>query len=125
MVDGRALAETTPGPLIMVVAFVGFVGGWAGQLFDPASFLAGYHARGDAVHVSASFVHLCRWALVESAWAAGNLLHRFPRLPRRWSASSLWPCFAYHVLWPGGFGAPSIDLLLDGAAYRRALPIRR
>lgn len=28
MVDGLALGETTPGPLIMVVSFVGFVGGW-------------------------------------------------------------------------------------------------
>jgi chromate transporter len=28
MVDGLALAETTPGPLIMVVQFVGFLGGW-------------------------------------------------------------------------------------------------
>lgn len=28
MMDGLALGETTPGPLIMVVAFVGFVGGW-------------------------------------------------------------------------------------------------
>ncbi len=34
MVDGLALGETTPGPLIMVVAFVGFMGGWqeAGSL---------------------------------------------------------------------------------------------
>jgi len=29
MIDGLALGETTPGPLIMVVAFVGFVGGWS------------------------------------------------------------------------------------------------
>ncbi|MFM2172234.1 MAG: hypothetical protein RLZZ54_161 [Cyanobacteriota bacterium] len=28
MLDGLALGETTPGPLIMVVAFVGFMGGW-------------------------------------------------------------------------------------------------
>lgn len=28
MMDGLALGETTPGPLIMVVSFVGFVGGW-------------------------------------------------------------------------------------------------
>jgi len=28
MVDGLALGETTPGPLIMVVAYVGFMGGW-------------------------------------------------------------------------------------------------
>ena len=32
MIDGLALGETTPGPLIMIVAFVGFVGGWSGQL---------------------------------------------------------------------------------------------
>ena len=31
MVDGLALGETTPGPLIMVVAFVGFMGGWNGS----------------------------------------------------------------------------------------------
>lgn len=29
MMDGLVLGETTPGPLIMVVAFVGFVGGWS------------------------------------------------------------------------------------------------
>jgi chromate transporter len=28
MIDGLALGETTPGPLIMIVSFVGFVGGW-------------------------------------------------------------------------------------------------
>lgn len=28
MIDGLGLAETTPGPLIMVVAFVGYVGAW-------------------------------------------------------------------------------------------------
>ena len=29
MMDGLALGESTPGPLIIVVAFVGFVGGWS------------------------------------------------------------------------------------------------
>lgn len=33
MIDGLALGETTPGPLIMIVAFVGFVGGWTKALF--------------------------------------------------------------------------------------------
>ena len=33
MIDGLALGETTPGPLIMVVAFVGFVGGYINELF--------------------------------------------------------------------------------------------
>jgi chromate transporter len=32
MVDGLALGETTPGPLIMVLQFVGFVGGWQAGL---------------------------------------------------------------------------------------------
>ena len=42
MIDGLALGETTPGPLIMVVAFVGFVGGYLKALFGPeALFLAG------------------------------------------------------------------------------------
>ena len=42
MIDGLALGETTPGPLIMVVAFVGFVGGWTKMVFGPESLaLAG------------------------------------------------------------------------------------
>jgi len=42
MIDGLALGETTPGPLIMVVAFVGFVGAWTKAAFGPeALVLAG------------------------------------------------------------------------------------
>jgi chromate transporter len=40
MIDGLALGETTPGPLIMVVAFIGFVGGWTKALLGPASLVA-------------------------------------------------------------------------------------
>jgi chromate transporter len=42
MMDGLALGETTPGPLIMVVAFVGFVGAY-GQALNGAqpAWLAG------------------------------------------------------------------------------------
>ncbi|MEO5349882.1 MAG: chromate efflux transporter [Magnetococcus sp. YQC-3] len=43
MIDGLALGETTPGPLIMVVAFVGFVGGWSREIFGPEMLsLAGF-----------------------------------------------------------------------------------
>ncbi|AEF54635.1 chromate efflux transporter [Marinomonas posidonica] len=35
MIDGLALGETTPGPLIMVVSFVGFVGAWTKEVFGP------------------------------------------------------------------------------------------
>ncbi len=38
MMDGLALGETTPGPLIMIVAFVGFVAGWN---VNPAMAVAG------------------------------------------------------------------------------------
>ncbi len=42
MIDGLALGETTPGPLIMIVAFVGFVGGWTHALLGPQALpLAG------------------------------------------------------------------------------------
>lgn len=46
MMDGLALGETTPGPLIMVVSFVAFVGGWARALFGPEALpLAGRRRR--------------------------------------------------------------------------------
>jgi chromate transporter len=60
MIDGLALGETTPGPLIMVVAFVGFprrldeTGAGAGQPVPGRG--AGGHG-GDLVHLPA-FVHL-------------------------------------------------------------------
>ena len=41
MIDGLALGETTPGPLIMVVAFVGFLGGWTKQVLGPDALMAG------------------------------------------------------------------------------------
>ena len=41
MMDGLALGESTPGPLIMVVAFVGFVGGWVKQVAGPEALFLG------------------------------------------------------------------------------------
>lgn len=41
MIDGLALGETTPGPLIMVVTFVGFVGGWAKAVLGPEHLFLG------------------------------------------------------------------------------------
>ncbi|WP_137009459.1 chromate efflux transporter [Aquitalea aquatilis] len=43
MMDGLALGESTPGPLIMVVTFVGFVGGYQ-HVSDCAPWLAGIMA---------------------------------------------------------------------------------
>ncbi|RYF39583.1 MAG: chromate transporter, partial [Comamonadaceae bacterium] len=41
MIDGLALGETTPGPLIMVVAFVAFVGGWTREVLGPDALFQG------------------------------------------------------------------------------------
>ena len=41
MMDGLALGETTPGPLIMIVAFIGFVGAWGQAVFGEQLLLAG------------------------------------------------------------------------------------
>jgi chromate transporter len=41
MMDGLALGETTPGPLIMVVAFVAFLGGWSKQVLGPEALFLG------------------------------------------------------------------------------------
>lgn len=40
MIDGLALGESTPGPLIMVVTFVGFIGGFGGEFVAGLSPLA-------------------------------------------------------------------------------------
>ncbi|MCS5958160.1 chromate transporter [Klebsiella variicola subsp. variicola] len=41
MMDGLALGESTPGPLIMVVTFVGFVGGYTKAVLGVDDVLLG------------------------------------------------------------------------------------
>ncbi len=41
MIDGLALGETTPGPLVMVNAFVGFVAGWNEQVLGAGRLVSG------------------------------------------------------------------------------------
>ena len=53
MLDGLALGETTPGPLIMIVAFVGFVAAWSKMLFGTS--LVGFALAGCAGAVVATF----------------------------------------------------------------------
>ena len=37
MIDGLALGESTPGPLIMIVTYVGFIVGWYNDIFNFSS----------------------------------------------------------------------------------------
>jgi chromate transporter len=116
MIDGLALGETTPGPLIMVVAFVGFVGGWAKSVFGPESlFLAG--ALGATVATFFTFLPsflfiLIGGPLIESTH--GDLKFTAPLTGVTAAVVgvivNLALFFAYHILWPGGFHA-GIDWL--------------
>ena len=116
MIDGLALGETTPGPLIMIVAFVGFVGGWGKALFGPdALFLSGAAAATVATFFTflPSFVFiLVGGPIVESTH--GDLKFTAPLTGVTAAVVgvivSLALFFAEHVFWPGGFGA-SIDWL--------------
>ena len=68
MMVGLALAETTPGPLIIVLEFVGFVGGW--QHPDLASPLASA-LLGAAVTVWATFLPSFLFVLPVAPWIEG------------------------------------------------------
>ncbi|MDD3352630.1 chromate efflux transporter [Zoogloea sp.] len=122
MIDGLALGETTPGPLIMVVSFVGFVGGYGQALLGPDHLLlAGVAA---AVLVT-WFTFLPSFLFI---LAGGPLIERthgdlkFTAPLTAITAAvvgvilNLALFFAYHVLWPQGFGGH-----FDGGAALIAL----
>jgi len=106
MIDGLALGETTPGPLIMVVAFVGFVGGWTKEIFGPESLvLAG--AAGATVATIFTFLPSFLFILV-GAPAVEATRHdiKFTAPLTGITAAvvgvviNLAVFFAWHVLWP-------------------------
>jgi chromate transporter len=109
MIDGLALGETTPGPLIMVVTFVGYVGGWthaAAQSLSPA--IAGLLGGLCATYFTflPSFIMIFGGApLVEAT--RGNLKFTAPLTAITAAVVgvilNLAMFFAYHVFWPQGF----------------------
>jgi chromate transporter len=110
MIDGLALGETTPGPLIMVVAFVGFVGGWLKQVFGPeALFLGG----AVAATVVTFFTFLPSFVFILAGGPLVEATHGKLGFTAPLSAITaavvgvilnLAMFFGYHVLWPQGFG---------------------
>ena len=109
MIDGLALGETTPGPLIMVVAFVGFVGGWLKQVLGPeALFLGGALAA----TVVTFFTFLPSFVFILAGGPLVEATHGKLGFTAPLSAITaavvgvilnLALFFAYHVLWPQGF----------------------
>ena len=108
MIDGLALGETTPGPLIMVVAFVGFVAAWVKEVFGPdALFLGGAAGATIATYFTflPSFIFiLLGGPIVETTH--GQLKFTSPLTGITAAVVgvilNLAVFFAYHVLWPHG-----------------------
>ncbi|MBU6271317.1 MAG: chromate efflux transporter [Betaproteobacteria bacterium] len=116
MIDGLALGETTPGPLIMVVAFVGFVGGWLKQVLGPEALFLGAAL---AAMVVTFFTFLPSFVFILAGGPVVESTHGKLGFTAPLSAITaavvgvilnLAMFFAYHVFWPQGFGG-RFDLL--------------
>ncbi len=109
MIDGLALGETTPGPLIMVVAFVGFVGAYVNALFGPDHvFLAG----AVAATLVTWFTFLPSFLFILAGGPLVESTHNDLKFTAPLTAITaavvgaiinLTLFFGYHVLWPSGF----------------------
>ncbi|MGY2261083.1 chromate efflux transporter [Pseudomonas sp. SDO55104_S430] len=109
MIDGLALGETTPGPLIMVVAFVGFVGGYVHQVFGAdQTFVAG----AVAATLVTWFTFLPSFLFILAGGPLVESTHNELKFTAPLTAITaavvgvilnLACFFAYHVLWPQGF----------------------
>ncbi|MFZ0788266.1 MAG: chromate efflux transporter [Chromatiaceae bacterium] len=130
MIDGLALGETTPGPLIMVVAFVGFVGGWTKELFGPDNLVLSGIA-GASVATFFTFLPSFLFILI-GAPAVEATRHEIGFTAPLTAITAavvgviinLAVFFAWHVLWPQAsesdpFGGPFewLSLLITIAAF--------
>lgn len=109
MIDGLGLGETTPGPLIMVVAFVGFIGGYVKGVFGPDMLFIGGAVAAMLVTwftFLPSFLFIFAGApLIETTH--GNLKFTAPLSAITAAVVgvilNLGLFFGYHVIWPQGF----------------------
>ena len=121
MLDGLGLAETTPGPLIMVLQFVGFLGGWnhPGAL---APLVAA--TLGAALTTWVTFVPCFMWIFLGAPYI--EQLRQQTRLTCALSAVTasvvgvvfnlaVW--FGWHVLFPGGTRVEWFALTVAVAAF--------
>ncbi len=122
MIDGLALGETTPGPLIMIVAFVGFVGGWTKMLYGPEALLLAGIA---GACVATYFTFLPSFLFILAGGPLVETTHgqiRFTAPLTGITAAvvgvivNLALFFAWHVFWPNGWTSGSPVGGLDPAS---------
>ena len=128
MIDGLALGETTPGPLIMVVTFVGFVGAWTKQVFGPESLLLAGVA-GAMIATFFTFLPSFLFILIGGPVVEGTHGEIKFTAPLTGITAAvvgvilnLAMFFAYHVLWPKGFTMPfAVATLFAGFEWFAAI----
>ncbi|MCW5590809.1 MAG: chromate efflux transporter [Burkholderiales bacterium] len=111
MIDGLALGETTPGPLIMIVAFVGFVGAWTKALLGPEALVAA-GVLGACVATWFTFLPSFAFILAGGPYVERSRddMHLEAPLSAITAAvvgviANLAVYFAWHVFWPGASAA--------------------
>jgi len=125
MIDGLALGETTPGPLIMVVAFVGFVGAYVQPVFGADSAFA---SGALAACLVTWFTFLPSFLFILAGGPLVESTHNELKFTAPLTAITaavvgvvlnLALFFGYHVLWPQGFSGsfdwPSALIALGAA----------
>ncbi|HQS57673.1 MAG: chromate transporter [Gallionellales bacterium 35-53-114] len=106
MMDGLALGETTPGPLIMIVTWVGYMGGVAKEVFSNpiAAGLAGAAAATFFTFLPSFFFIIAGGPLVEST--RGEIKFTAPLTAITAAVVgviiNLAAFFAWHTFWPQG-----------------------
>jgi chromate transporter len=114
MIDGLALGETTPGPLIMVVAFVGFVGGWTDAARTASPLLAGPGMAVVCASVATFFTFLPSFLFILAGGPLVEATHGEVRLTAPLTCITaavvgvivnLAVFFAWKVFWPSGSAA--------------------
>ena len=126
MIDGLALGETTPGPLIMIVAFVGYLGGHIGALLGPDH---GFAAGALAACVATWFTFLPSFIFILAGGPLVESTHNQLKLTAPLTAITaavvgvvlnLTLFLSYHVLWPRGYSAENFLGGVDGIALTMA-----
>lgn len=109
MIDGLALGETTPGPLIMVVAFVAFVGAYVDQVLGAELLFA---AGAMAAALVTWFTFIPSFIFIFAGAPLIETTHNDLKFTAPLTAITaavvgvilnLALFFGYHILWPQGF----------------------